>query len=81
MPSDEAKSAYLIDYCEPVLETTLVLFSSRFTVTVIKVLHFIDGVKWYVGRHSSDFPKVYSRPALYCTIAGTSCRTWTLTGC
>ena len=36
------------DYCKPVLRMTLLSFSSRFAVTLVKVLHFIDGVKVYV---------------------------------
>jgi hypothetical protein len=44
---------------------TLVSFSPSFIVTVVKVLVFIDGVKLYVGRHSSTLREFTHAPALY----------------
>jgi hypothetical protein len=46
---DQTEILALKDFGEPVFGMTLISLSSRFTVTVVKVLHFIDGVKMYVG--------------------------------
>ena len=83
MPSDEVKIAALKNYREPVLGMTSVLsvFSSRFAVTMVKVLHFFDGMKWYVERHSSAFQKFTHAPHCTVQLVGTSWRTWTLIGC
>ena len=45
---DQARITHIKDFREPVLRIDFAVLSFRFAVTVVKVLHFIDGVKVYV---------------------------------
>ena len=67
------------DICKPTFGCAPTSISYVFSVTVVKVLHFIDGVKWYVGRFKGQLRKASSREVLP-QPAGTSFPTWALTG-
>ena len=67
------------DISKPTFGRAPASFSYFSSVTVVKVLHFIDGVKWYVGRFKGQLCKASSREVLP-QPAGTSFPTWTLTG-
>jgi hypothetical protein len=79
MPSEQLKIAALTDYREPHLGLTWISFSSSFTVTIVKVLLFMDGMKMYVlGRPFIDLADIYLTPLIE-RLGGTSWGTWTLT--
>jgi hypothetical protein len=75
---DQTETLALNHFGESVLGITLIPLLSRCAVTVVKVLHFIDGVKVYVGCSTWALWEL-SIPCVI-QLAGISSRTWTLTG-
>ena len=47
------------DISKPTFRRPPASISYSFSVTVVKVLHFIDGVKWYVGRFLGTIVQVF----------------------